>query len=208
MVPSVMAIDVALLLPEEAHARADAVNARLWERSRAGFRFDETHLPHITLVQQFVRRARLPEVFAIVESVAREFSPIVLTVSRIETRGETVQFVIAPHPELQRMHERLMEALAPLDEGEGTEEAFADGDEPPRPRDLQWVRDYRSQASFARYVPHITLGKGEAPEPCDPFPFTARRLAVCQLGRFCTCRVILKEWTLNPKAPFGGGQGG
>ncbi len=197
MTVPLIAIDVAFLLPEDAHARALAVNARLRAEDCEGFRFDETHLPHITLVQQFVRRARLPEVFAAVESCLGEFSPMTLTVLGIEARGETVQFVIAPHPELSRLHERLMEALAPFDEGDGPAEAFADGDEPPRPRDLEWVRHYRAQASGAHYFPHITLGKGRMSESSAPFSFTADRIAVCQLGRFCTCRVILREWRLR-----------
>jgi len=197
MTAPLIAIDVAFLLPEDAHARALAVNARLWAEEREGFRFDETHLPHITLVQQFVRRARLSEVFAAVASRLGEFSPMTLTVSGIEARGETVHFVIAPHPELHRLHERLMDALAPFDEGDGPAEAFADGDEPPRPRDLEWVRHYRAQASGARYFPHITLGRGQVTEPMAPFSFTADRIAVCQLGRFCTCRVILQEWRLR-----------
>jgi 2'-5' RNA ligase len=194
---SLIAIDIAFLLPEDAQARALAVNAKLWAESREGFRFDETHLPHITLVQQFVRRAHLPEVFAAVESCLGEFPPMTLTVSGIEARGETVQFVIAPHSELSRLHERLMEALAPFDEGDGPAEAFADGDEPPRPRDLEWVRHYRAQASGPRYFPHITLGKGRVTESVAPFSFTADRIAACQLGRFCTCRVILQEWRLR-----------
>ncbi|GEM_PF-595947 len=195
-----IAIDVAFLLPEQAQARALAVNATLWEQSPKGFRFDETHLPHITLVQQFVQRASLPDIFAAVEVVLGDFLPLTLTVSHVETRGETAQFVIAPHPELQRLHERLMEALAPFDEGDGPAEAFANGDEPPRPRDLEWVRNYRARASGRHYFPHITLGKGIVTEPIAPFSFTADRIAVCQLGRFCTCRVILREWQL--KRPF------
>ncbi|GBC77558.1 hypothetical protein HRbin08_01036 [bacterium HR08] len=197
METSLVAIDVAFLLPEDAQKRAEAVNAMLWAQGQGGFRFDQTHWPHITLLQQFVRRSRLPEIFAAVESQLGEFSPMTLTVSGIEARGETVQFVIAPHPELQRLHERLMDALAPFDEGDGPSEAFADGDEPPRPRDLEWVRNYRAQASGARYFPHITLGKGVVTEPIAPFSFTADRLALCQLGRFCTCRVILREWRLT-----------
>ncbi|MCS6816967.1 MAG: 2'-5' RNA ligase family protein [Blastocatellia bacterium] len=194
-----IAIDVAFLLPDDAQAHALAVNATLWAQSQMGFRFDETHLPHITLLQQFVRRANLPDVFAAVDAVLEEFSPLTLTISHVETRGETAQFVIAPHAELQRLHERLLEALAPFDEGDGPAEAFANGDEPPRPRDLEWVRNYRAQASGSHYFPHITLGKGIVTEPIAPFAFTADHIAVCQLGRFCTCRVILREWRLRAR---------
>ena len=53
-----VAIDIALLLPEGANQRAKAANAAMLAARSQGserLRFDATHLPHITLVQMFVR---------------------------------------------------------------------------------------------------------------------------------------------------------
>ncbi|MBI4463425.1 MAG: hypothetical protein HY647_01865, partial [Acidobacteria bacterium] len=52
----VLAVDVALLLPEPIQERVRAINAALWAQEKDGFRFDATHLPHITLAQLFVRQ--------------------------------------------------------------------------------------------------------------------------------------------------------
>jgi hypothetical protein len=203
MSSDLIAIDVALLLPDEANARAEAVNAKLYEPSEEGFQFDDTHLPHLTLVQQFCTQTHLPLIHDAVNAVLNGRRSLVLRVSGIKALTTSVQFAVEPTLELQQLHEDLMDALAPLAEPSGDENAFVHQDEPPRLRDVEWVTNFRAQASFENYSPHITLGKGERPETVEPFSFTANRLAVCRLGRFCTCRVVLREWRLMPIADCG-----
>ena len=52
------------------------------------------------------------------------------------------------------------------------------------------------KAAFTSYAPHITLGHAEQPPAVAPMSFTAGIVAACHLGRFCTCREILRTWTL------------
>ena len=59
---TLIAINV-LLLPDAATAeKAVHTNARLLNNYPAGFALDANHAPHITLLQQFVRRADLAAV--------------------------------------------------------------------------------------------------------------------------------------------------
>jgi hypothetical protein len=97
-------------------------------------------------------------------------------------------------PELVDLHERLMEALRGLERSGGMAAAFFDHD--PRVNDLLWVSGYRLKSSFSEYAPHITLGHGAAPPSIEPFAFDAATIAVCHLGRFCTCRRVLRSWSL------------
>ena len=65
----VTAIDI-LLKPDGVMVqRALAANARLRETFPKGFAFDDTHHPHLTLVQQFVRTDHLDKVFAAANAV-------------------------------------------------------------------------------------------------------------------------------------------
>src|SRR5205809_1113023 len=66
-----------------------------------------------------------------------------------------------------------------------------------RVRDVLWVAGYRLKSSFGSYTPHITLGHGGEPPWIEPFSFEATTAAVCHLGRFCTCRRVLRQWTLS-----------
>ena len=172
------------------------MNAALLRQEPRGFRLDESHLPHVTLVQQCIPESARGEVVAAAERVIAGFGPLALRAERTEQGRATSHLVIEPHAQLQQLHEQLLEALAPFAQPEVEAGAFHDGGEPPRPRDLEWVRHYRDSASGAKFFPHVTLGVGPPPALERGFSFVVDRLALCQLGRFCTCRVPLFEWRL------------
>lgn len=199
MTESAVALDIVLLLPESAAARAHAYNATLRAAAPDGIRLDDTHLPHITLMQQCAPSSSLPAVWTALGPVLAATAPLELTVRRTSRLKSSAWFVIEPTPALQTLHERLLEALSPYADGRLAAAAFdRRGGEEPRPADLDWVRNYRAQSSGARFEPHVTLGVGE-PEPLPaPFTFSATRVAACQLGRHCTARAVLREWTLTP----------
>jgi 2'-5' RNA ligase len=196
-----VAIDIALLLPEGANQRAKAANAAMLAARSQGserLRFDATHLPHITLVQMFVRAASLPALIEridpIIDSHWRSFPPLVLRVTGVGSSITAAHFVIEPNPSFQALHEELMHAVQPFEEFGGTAEAFYSNGEPPRDGDVAWVARFRAKSSHENFYPHITLGVGQPLEFREPFEFTSDRAAVCRLGRFCSCRVVLREW--------------
>ena len=47
------------------------------------------------------------------------------------------------------------------------------------------------------FRPHITLRHASHPPTIEPFDFTATTVAACHLGRFCSCRRVLRSWTLG-----------
>ena len=72
---AVTAIDIALE-PDAVmiqHAKAD--NARLLGAFPKGFALDETHHPHVTMLQQFVRTADLDKVYAAAKKVFASEKP-------------------------------------------------------------------------------------------------------------------------------------
>jgi hypothetical protein len=200
-----VAIDIALLLPEAANKRVKAVNAALLAarpKGSDGLRFDSTHFPHITLAQMFVQHARQPDLIdridPIIGSIWRGSRSLVLRVTGVGSSATAVHFAIEPNRALQSLHEALMDAVQPFEEPGGFAEAFYSGEgsasEPAREGDIAWVARFRANSSCGRYHPHITLGIGPPPEFDEPFEFTVGHAALCRLGRFCTCRVVLREW--------------
>ena len=190
-----IAIDVAVLLPPATRTIVERVNARFDVAAGNGFRFDATHHPHVTLGQHFVNTHQLTEMCGRVATVLSAMPPLDLRVTGARG-GRTAQvLVVAPTPALQRLHEQLMDTLASY-EVTGDAAAFQQDHDPPRDADIAWVTRFRADSSFARFDPHITVGIGPDPVTGDPFTFTARTIAVCRLGRFCTCRDQLAHWTL------------
>lgn len=196
-----LAIDIALLLPEAANERALAANAMLLAARPEGSQvllFDSTHLPHITLVQMFVRSTSLPALIGridpVIESIWSSLQPLVLRVTGVGSSTTAAHFAIESNAALQSLHEALMDAVRPFEEAGGGAEAFYSDGEPARDGDVAWVAHFRTRSSYGNFSPHITLGIGPPPEFREPVQFTAERVALCRLGRYCTCRMVLREW--------------
>jgi len=191
---STLAVDVAFLLPPDVDALARRLNKRLATEAGA-LRLDDDHLPHISVTQQFVREDDLAEVITEVERVIRAESPLRLRVEGLRDAG-SVQIAIAQSGPLQALHELLMGALEPFEQPIGTTDAFLTDGDPARAADVLWVTTFRLRSAYARYSPHVTLGHGDLPDGVEPFEFSVSHLAVCHLGRYCTCRRILHDWNL------------
>ena len=194
----VLALDVALLPPPACQPRLADLNAALDPPPR-GFRFDDTHLPHVTLVQQFVATGRLDEVAGSLARLVSRAAPLRLRSTGLSRGRTTSSLRLERTDELDTLHARVMDALLPFAAGPGDESAFLSNGEPPRPADLDWVTRFRDEAAYARFDPHITLGVGVAAGTTAALDTLTDRIALCHLGRYCTCRRVLAEWTLTPR---------
>jgi hypothetical protein len=54
-----IAIDIALLPPDDIMELCRSINDSLWQETKQGYRFSDTFLPHITLFQCFIQPQRL-----------------------------------------------------------------------------------------------------------------------------------------------------
>jgi 2'-5' RNA ligase len=190
-----VALDVAILPPREVRDLAIRLNQSLPPSQSKGLTLDAERLPHITLTQQFVRATELESALGQVDEVLRSQRPLGLRVTGGGTAGSSVWLAVGRAAPLLDLHERLMDALHAFEQQMGSRAAFYEQDA--RPRDVLWVSTYRAKASFLGFTPHITLGHASRPPTVDAFSFTATTVAACQLGRFCTCRRVLRRWRLG-----------
>jgi len=195
--PSVIAIDVAILVPDQVAEPARTINRALAAGRTDALRLDSTHLPHITLAQQFVERVRFDELWRALDGLLRHAPALPLRVAGVTFEHGTVQFAIDPAADLLRLHDAVIQALEPFEAPGGGPDAFQADGETIRPRDVAWVRNFRSQASCARFRPHVTLGHADRAPDAVPIDFVAKVAAACHLGRFCTCRTVLRQWRLR-----------
>lgn len=198
-----VAIDVALLPPEDIALAARTMSAALRADQPGGFALDETHLPHITLVQLFVRRRDLPAVYSAIDTVLAGFGSLALIIPEVGVVSEGPSldisfFVVEPTPDLRRLHEELVAQLRVFAQYPGSEQAFLrDPGERVRPGSVAYTNAFMKQYAGANYQPHITLGVGATTDSGAPLTGTASVVAVCHLGNFNTCRKVLHSWVLG-----------
>ena len=208
------AIDSLIDPDPAALARAREVNARLLE-SMPGWVLDETHMPHITTLQRYVRTADLGKVYDAVAATiaATDLAALSYTAERITHAdwgfpgyGPTVLLVDVDEHVLA-FQAALSAAIAPYVEAGGTAAAFvADAGEVISPTIIDWVEAYvPNQIGEGRYTPHITVGvaKFDDLEVIEGEPFEAFRVhpasvSVYHLGNNGTARALLKTWPIAP----------
>lgn len=198
---SVIAINVLLDPDAPTVERARALNARLRENFPQGFALDAHHAPHITLLQRFVRTEDLDAIANAVKGVLQS-EPSMNWETRaiglyalVEGNLGLAGIVIEPTPDLRRLQQRIVDAVAPFTVENGTGEAFV-----PRPdgaaigqATVDYVNTFVGARTGANYHPHLTVGIGTRDfvdalqaEPFPPFTVRADAVSVYQLGDYGT----------------------
>jgi 2'-5' RNA ligase superfamily len=209
----VTAIDIALEPNATMVQHAMAANARLLKAFPKGFALDETHHPHISMLQQFVRTDDLDKVFAAANAVMAKEKPTAWTLKAFKYYYipspplGLAGIVVEPTEDLHRLQDELITAVAPYTVKTGTPAAFFSDE---GGRDIQkslidYVANFVTDAAGERFNPHVTIGVGTEAylnkmlaEPFASFTFSPAGASVYQLGSFGTARKELRALTLTP----------
>ena len=194
-----VAIDVLLETDQRMLTAADEWNKRLRDQMPEGFSLDETHRPHITLLQQYVTEKDLDAVVAVVKSLAAtaNLEEMKLTAKglyhipggKIGLQG----IMIKPSDEILALQTQVIQAMAPFRKSGGDQAAFAP-DPTGTPFDLllfKYVDSFVEKQAAKNYNPHVTTGtaplewvKAREQDPFQSFEFGANKLTVYKLGNF------------------------
>jgi hypothetical protein len=208
------AIDI-LINPDDATIkRAQEVNARMLKSMPEGWVLDDTHQPHITTLQRYVRTADLDEVYEAVELTIADTDMATLSYQIVKIAhadwgfpgyGPTV-LQVQVSPEVLDFQAKLVAAVTPYVESGGTAAAFvADPGEVISPTIIKWVEAYvPAQIGEGNYFPHLTVGVAKfddlkviEAEPFEPSDVHGAGVAVYHLGNNGTARKLFKEWPVT-----------
>jgi hypothetical protein len=208
------AIDVLIDPDEHAIGRAREVNAVLLESMPQGWKLDETHQPHITTLQRYVRSADLDQVYDAVEKTVGATDMAALSYEALGIThadwgfpgyGPTV-LKVQVSPKVLEFQAELVAALEPFVESGGSAGAFVtDPGEVISPTIIDWVEKFvPNQIGDGKYFPHLTVGvdtfehlKIIEAEPFDAFEVHPASVAVYHLGNNGTARKLLEAWPVN-----------
>jgi hypothetical protein len=210
---AVIAVDIALEPDATMMRRAQAANARLLKAFPEGFALDETHHPHISILQQFVRKDDLDKVFPAANAVLTKEKPTTWTLKAFKYYYIPAPpiglagIVVEPTEDLHRLQDALIKAVEPYTVKTGTPAAFFSDE---GGRDIQeflvsYVANFVRDAAGKRFNPHVTIGVGTETylnemlaEPFPSFTFSPAGASVYQLGSFGTARKELTALTVAP----------
>jgi hypothetical protein len=209
----VTAIDIALEPDATMMQHAQANNDRLRKAFPKGFPLDATHHPHVTMLQQFVLTADLPKVYEAVGAVMakerptewklRAFKYYYIPLPPLGLAG----IVVEPTPDLLRLQQELIDAVAPYRAKTATPTAFMSTEDGRdiQPELIDYIAAFVPNSTGAKFNPHVTTGVAlrsyldpMLAEPFDAFTFSPAGASVYQLGAFGTARKELKALALQP----------
>lgn len=192
-----IAIDIVLLPSEEMMDKAIEVNKDLLKENPPKIVLNKkTCLPHISLMMAIIEEKDLPEIRKKLQEVTDNFESFDLitnstSIGELPNGETTPAFIIEKTVKLQELHEKVMNGLKSFCSKKSAAEMFFNPSEVDE-LTVNWVSNYPKKSSYEKFNPHITLGFGRIKNPMScPINFKANRLAVCQLGSYCTCRKIL-----------------
>jgi hypothetical protein len=208
------AIDILLDPDATMIQRAKAANTRLLKVFPKGFALDATHAPHITTLMRYVRTKDLDKVYAAASRIfagltsmkLKAFKYYFLTDKSIPGLGGA-GIVVELNPELIKLQQDLIDAVAPYTVETGTAAAFAITPQEPDVNEatLNYVQVFVPEHSGKNYLPHVTVGLAPVEylnamlaETFDAFTFSPASASVYQLGNFGTARKQLKLLDLKP----------
>jgi hypothetical protein len=210
---AVTAIDI-LLEPDATMLRhAEAVNASHLKIYPKGFALDESHRPHITIIQRFVRTADLDQVYAAAGKVLARANATAMKLEAfkfyyVPTKDLGLSGIVArPTPELLKLQEDIIAAVAPFTVETGDSSAFFTTPDDPiiDPFLIEYVSTFVPKNTGEHFSPHVSTGLAPRTyldqllaEPFEPFTFSPAGAAVYQLGQFGTAAKRLKQWDLKP----------
>jgi hypothetical protein len=199
----VVAVNVLLLPDEQMTARARELNHALRQTYPAGFALDASHVPHISLLQGYVRSRDLADLYSAVEKATqkRSLTGRQLNVSGLEHKPwddkELTNIKIEKTPELEAFQADLVAALSPYLVHAGDKAAFvtSNADAGIDQRTIEYVRTFVQERTGKRFEPHVTVGISDAAtarkvtaQHSASTKVTIASVAVFQLGIVGTAR--------------------
>jgi hypothetical protein len=208
------AVDILIEPDHDSIERARGVNRRMPLSIPAGITLDDTHLPHITMLQRYLVTGDLDEAYAAIEQTlattdAASLSYHVPGITYSEHWGPPGQAAavlgVEPNQQVLDLQAALVAAVAPYTGSAGTDGAFVrDPGEEISQTTKDWVETYVPDQTGRNYTAHLTVGldtvehlKELQAEPFDAFDVHPLSLAVYQLGNNGTARTLLKAWPLS-----------
>ncbi len=192
---NIIAVDVLLIPSEEMYAQSIQLNSLINQNNPQTIKLDENHIPHITLLQCFIKETDLPRVNKALEGLFAMIKNDSLKAESLfyypEKEESFAMVRIKKSAPLMAIHKKSIELLKPFMVAYGTEKSFV-----PNPdgsaiseSTLEYVPAFVEKYSYQNFDPHISLGVAEvslldslAVNVFKPISFNAASLSLYQLG--------------------------
>ncbi|MDA0772097.1 MAG: 2'-5' RNA ligase family protein [Cyanobacteria bacterium] len=156
-------------------------------------------LPHLTLSMGVIESGDEAAIAQALEVLAKKYQGLELQFDSIFDAGfktdSAMGLSIEKTDGLMNLHRDSVALMRPHLQDYYQADIFADYDQGLGESCLGWVRRFQSDCVGEDFDPHITIGFGDLPE-IEAMSFKTSKLALYQLGDYCTCNKLIVEFEL------------
>jgi hypothetical protein len=199
-----VAIDVLLIPSEEIYAQSLRLNEVIHQNNPQTLKLDQNHVPHITLLQCFVKENDLPTIEKNLKGLFQTITADSLKTTKLSydsSKAESFAMIsIEKSQPLLNLHAKAIAVLKPFITKDGSEAAFVQNPDGSAidPFTVAYVPAFVGEHSFQNFDPHISLGVAPtdvldslAVHIFKPKQFLPASLCVYQLGDHGTAQKLL-----------------
>jgi len=197
-----IAINIVLLPTKRMINKIIVINKKLLKTNKNKIILgDKINLPHISLCMGGVHENEVDKVIKEVDIISNNFSQFNFKgklKAQISSNNEKITWlVILNKKKIQELHEIVMKKMRNYLNYDIKNYMFYNPQEVEQST-MSWVRDYSNMYyDPSQFEPHITVGVGEIENYKEIFNFSSSKIAIFQLGNYCTCKKLIYSTKLS-----------
>lgn len=197
-----IAISIVLLLSKEMVSKIIEINKELLKTNKNKIILGKiVNQPHISLCMGGVNKNEIPQIIESINKIANNFTQFnfegKLNVQTISTSEKISWLEIINKDKIQIIHEAVMKAIWKYLNYDIENYMLVNRQEIEK-KTISWIKDYSNlYKNPLLFRPHITVGVGNTIKDNRIFIFSSSKIAIFQLGNYCTCKKLIYSTSLN-----------
>jgi len=197
-----IAISIVLLLSKEMASKIIEINKELLKTNKRKIILGNTvNLPHISLCMGSVNKIEISQITKSINEISNNFTQFSfegkLNVQTATTCEKIIWLEIMNKDKVQKIHEIVMNTIWKYLNSEIENYMFVHPSEVEK-ETISWIKHYSDlYKKPSLFAPHITVGVGDTIKYNRTFNFASSKIAIFQLGNYCTCKELIYSTGLN-----------
>lgn len=194
-------VDIVLFPSKKISYKAIELNKMLISDHRPFELNNKDFLPHLSLCMGSVEVIKMPEIKKKINEISKEIRSFKITINEIQrckinTGEDWINLKIIKTKEIQHLHELILKKIRPYISNDVKKDMFYNSQDIDVAT-IESTSNYLLNSTYENFAPHISIGVGKLELEKINLSFDLDRIAICHLGKYCTCREILSESSFN-----------
>ncbi len=197
-----IAINIVLLPSKEMVSKIIEINKELLKTNKNKIILGKTvNQPHISLCMGGVNKIEIPQIIKSINEISNNFTQFnfegKLSVQATSADEKISWLEIINKDKIQKIHETVMKTIWKYLNYD-IENYMLVNPQEVEEKTISWIKHYSNlYKNSLLYRPHITVGVGDTIKHNRIFNFSSSKIAIFQLGNYCTCKKLIYSTSLS-----------